>query len=93
MPSFRRMPAKSIEPAVGASVCASGSHVWKGKDGTFTANAMAMPKNNQRPVLVAKLSEAMILVKSNDTPPLSPAPATTARVTMETSMNAEPSIV
>ncbi len=87
------MPARSIEPAVGASVWASGNHVWNGKDGTLTANAIAMPRKSHRPVLVARLSAAMILVKSNETPPLSPAPAITARATIETSMKAEPSIV
>jgi hypothetical protein len=39
-PSFSSTPARIIEPPVGASVCASGSHVWKGQMGTFTANAM-----------------------------------------------------
>ena len=29
------------EPAVGASVCASGSQVWKGKSGTLTLKASA----------------------------------------------------
>src|SRR3990172_12544669 len=32
------MPASSTEPIVGASVCASGSQVWNGHIGTFTAN-------------------------------------------------------
>jgi len=31
------------EIGVGASTCASGSHVWNGKTGTFTANAMNIP--------------------------------------------------
>src|SRR3990172_11014479 len=31
-------PASRTEPIVGASVCASGSQVWKGHIGTFTAN-------------------------------------------------------
>ena len=34
-------PARSTEPIVGASVCASGSHVWNGHIGTFTANPRA----------------------------------------------------
>ncbi len=33
-----------IEPAVGASVCASGSHVWSGKTGTLIAKASAKAK-------------------------------------------------
>ena len=87
------MPARSIDPAVGASVWASGSQVWNGKAGTFTAKAMAIPRNSQRPVPVAMLLLAMILVKSKVMLPWSPALASTARATIETSMNAEPSIV
>ena len=34
-----------MEPAVGASVWASGSHVWSGKTGTLIANARANAKN------------------------------------------------
>src|SRR5271155_3965965 len=36
-PIFSRMPARITEPAVGASTCASGSHVWTGHIGIFTA--------------------------------------------------------
>ncbi len=32
------MPARITEPAVGASTWASGSHVWTGHIGIFTAN-------------------------------------------------------
>ncbi len=32
-------PARMIEPAVGASTCASGSQVWKGHIGTLIAKA------------------------------------------------------
>src|ERR1044071_1103723 len=37
VPIFSRTLARITEPAVGASVCASGSHVWNGNMGTFTA--------------------------------------------------------
>ena len=50
MPSFSSTPARSIEPAVGASVWASGSQVWNGNTGVFTAKAMAKPRNSQRAV-------------------------------------------
>ena len=40
-PIFRRTPASSTEPAVGASTWASGSQVWKGNIGTFMAKARA----------------------------------------------------
>src|SRR3972149_2044314 len=36
-PIFRRIPARMTDPAVGASVWASGSHVWKGNIGTLMA--------------------------------------------------------
>ena len=35
--------APGVLPAVGASVCASASQVWKGTIGSFTANAMKKP--------------------------------------------------
>ena len=54
MPSFSITPASTTEPAVGACVWASGSHVCNGKIGTLTANAMANAKNSQRPVDAAK---------------------------------------
>ena len=37
MPIFRRTAARITEPAVGASVCASGSQVWNGNIGTLIA--------------------------------------------------------
>src|SRR5205085_10641960 len=42
--NFSMTAARIIEPAVGASVCASGSHVCTGNIGTFTAN----PQKNAR---------------------------------------------
>ena len=39
VPILSMIPARITEPAVGASTCASGSHVWKGNIGTFTAKA------------------------------------------------------
>src|SRR5688572_23664300 len=38
VPSFSSTAASTTEPAVGASVCANGSHVCTGNSGTFTAN-------------------------------------------------------
>src|SRR5215472_14455865 len=37
VPIFNRTLARITDPAVGASVCASGSQVWNGNIGTFTA--------------------------------------------------------
>src|SRR5438128_695328 len=44
VPIFRRTAARITEPAVGASVCASGSHVWNGNIGTL----IAKPRKNAR---------------------------------------------
>ena len=38
VPIFRRTAARITEPAVGASVWASGSQVWNGNIGTLIAN-------------------------------------------------------
>ena len=39
VPIFSKTPARMTEPAVGASVCASGSQVWNGNIGTLIAKA------------------------------------------------------
>src|SRR5215831_14392141 len=44
VPIFRRTAARITDPAVGASVWASGSQVWKGNIGTLMAN----PRKNAR---------------------------------------------
>ena len=46
VPIFSKTPARITLPAVGASTCASGSHVWNGKSGTLIANAMKKARNN-----------------------------------------------
>src|SRR5271155_1480014 len=46
VPIFSRTPARMTEPAVGASVCASGSQVWNGNIGTLIANAKKNPQNS-----------------------------------------------
>ena len=50
-PSFRRIAASRTEPTVGASVCASGSHVWNGNIGTLIANPRKSPANSSTCVL------------------------------------------
>ena len=84
MPSLSITPARITDPAVGAWVWASGSHVCTGKRGTLTAKAMAKAKNSQRSVTAGKLA------RSAPTP-LSRAMNTVAM--MPTSMKAEPNIV
>ena len=44
VPIFSRTAARMTEPAVGASVCASGSQVWNGNIGTL----IAKPKKNAK---------------------------------------------
>ena len=51
VPTFNRSAARSTEPAVGASVCASGSQVCSGTNGTFTANATKNARNSHRAVV------------------------------------------
>src|ERR1700686_4607345 len=46
VPIFSRTPARMTEPAVGASVCASGSQVWNGNIGTLMANAKKKAQNS-----------------------------------------------
>src|SRR3954447_10460945 len=45
VPIFSRTLARTTEPAVGASVCASGSQVWKGNIGTLTAKPTKKAQN------------------------------------------------
>src|SRR5471030_239117 len=46
-PIFKSTPARITEPAVGASTCASGNHVWTGHIGTLTANDAKKASHNQ----------------------------------------------
>src|ERR1700688_4204715 len=48
VPIFSKTPARITEPAVGASTCASGSHVWNGNIGTLMAKAKKNPQNRIR---------------------------------------------
>ena len=51
VPTFRSTPARSTDPAVGASVWASGSHVCSGNNGTFTAKATKNARKSHRAVV------------------------------------------
>src|SRR5579885_922476 len=48
VPILSSTPASTTEPAVGASVCASGSQVCNGNNGTFTANAVTNARKSSR---------------------------------------------
>ena len=93
MPSFSITPARITEPAVGAWVWASGSHVCSGKIGTLTANAMAKAKNSHRAVDGGEVG----VLGDLDEVERQLADARRWRGTtvamMPTSMNAEPNIV
>src|SRR5580693_917122 len=54
VPIFSKTPARMTEPAVGASVCASGSQVWNGNMGTLIANAKKNAQNRSTCVCVSK---------------------------------------
>ena len=47
VPIFSRIAARMIEPAVGASTCASGSQVWNGNIGTLMAKPKKKPAKIQ----------------------------------------------
>lgn len=42
-PSFKRIPARTMEPAMGASTWAFGSQRWTPYSGIFTKNAIRHP--------------------------------------------------
>ncbi len=86
-------PARITDPAVGASVCASGSHVCNGNSGTLTANAMANERNSHRAAVVPIDWSVAIFTRSNVSGPPLAGWWRYAVATIPTSMNAEPSIV
>lgn len=47
-PSFRRRAASSMEPAIGASTWAFGSHKWRPYRGAFTMNAVSRARPDRR---------------------------------------------
>ena len=61
VPTFSKRAASSTEPAVGASVCASGSQVWSGTSGTFTANATKNARKSHRAVVAGTPAAASII--------------------------------
>ena len=85
--------ARITEPAVGASVWASGSQVCSGNSGTLTAKAMAKPMKIQRPASVEMAWFCAISTRSKVIGVPIALAFSTANDTSATSMNAEPSIV
>src|SRR6266851_792001 len=69
VPIFSRIAARMTEPAVGASVWASGSHVWNGNIGTLIAN----PRKKARKIHHCRLNGRFSLwnaVTSNEYTPV-----------------------
>ena len=91
VPIFSITPARMTEPAVGASVWASGSHVCSGKIGTLMANAAANARNNQREVFLGRFASASLVMSKVSSPMFFL--ARNANVTIATSMRPEPTIV
>src|SRR6516164_3796081 len=60
VPIFSRTLARITDPAVGASVCASGSQVWKGNIGTFTAKPTKKAQKTHHPTA----PESCVLMRS-----------------------------
>src|SRR5580700_1141449 len=60
VPIFSRTLARITEPAVGASVCASGSQVWNGNMGTFTAK----PTKNAQKTHHCMVGERLVRMRS-----------------------------
>src|SRR5579862_22104 len=56
VPILRRTLARITDPAVGASTCASGSQVWKGHMGTFTAKPRKKAQNTHHCTFQGRLS-------------------------------------
>ena len=86
-PIFSSTPASITETAVGASVWASGSHVWTGKTGNFTRKASVIAQNTRPSGTTASAmgfsaSSTMLNV-----------PASRPMTRKPTSMNAEPASV
>lgn len=48
VPSLRRIPARIIDPATGASTCALGSHKWRKNIGALAKNAMNRDIDHQK---------------------------------------------
>src|SRR5229473_4768026 len=56
VPIFSSTLARITEPAVGASVCASGSQVWNGNIGTFTAKPTKNAQNTHHAMVAGRLT-------------------------------------
>src|SRR4029077_10093393 len=69
VPIFNKTPDRVTDPAVGASVCASGSHVWNGNIGTLIANAKKNAQNKRTCVYVSNCAAEASSVGISNVPP------------------------
>src|SRR5436853_43127 len=93
VPSFSMMLARTTEPAVGASTWASGSQVWNGNIGTFTANARKKATKHQKvagPEIVNPVSAAWYEKFGT---PVRGSASWNPMYTIATSMSSDPTIV
>src|SRR3954470_10162879 len=93
VPSLSMMLARTTEPAVGASTCASGSQVWNGNIGTFTANARKKATNIQ--VVAAWLRDKLVSAASYEKfgTPVAGSPMLNPMYRIATSISSDPIIV
>ena len=89
VPSFSRIAARITEPCVGAWVWASGSQVWNGNIGTFTAKPMNIPAKIQ--ICTVRPSSGPASMRYGNEKLSAPVWANRAR--NATSISAEPNIV
>src|ERR1700688_1677467 len=89
VPIFNNTPARITDPAVGASVCASGSQVWNGNIGTLIANAKKNAQNSSTCVCVSNCAADASSVGISNVPP----PALKYSARMPSSMITEPTNV
>ena len=90
-PILRSTPARSTDPPVGASVCASGSQVCSGNIGILIMNARANAENSQNCSRGVNMTPYNVTM-SNVSAPSGPRPRSTT-YSMATNMNALPTIV
>src|SRR5665811_2075260 len=87
-PILSNTPARITEPAVGASTCASGSHVCTGNMGTLMANATKKAKKPQNWMFEGKPAFCSVKISKVMVPDSRPYQNTTAKIA--TSMSTEP---
>ena len=84
-PSFNKTPARIIEIGVGASTCASGSHVCTGKTGTL----ITKPMRSSRKAQVSRLIPSQTVVAANGEFGNCPTAASAIRLNVCTALSAE----